>query len=306
MAYATDPLGPIYNYDLPYKLGLRLYPSVYGEPTDKLSPSAGTFEATQDSSASSFKPSEAARNFLNTFRESSGGLGLKVLPINQAPEERPSSVGGVYYSTDPHYGHSNPSERAVYLNPENNNLFVLAHEAGHASDPALDPDITKRARGEEAYKVFIDSYYSPTDSAKAFLSNYIRGPLESSRAEARAQKAAVKSLERAGVDPTKQVQDNYYRGYPASVVDNALDAAAELNVKRSLGLPMEHPVIPVRMQTPKSSSIAYSVYDPSSDFARGMLNLSLDPEYKSSEEAVRTRAKQYIDSQLQDIVNKYQ
>jgi len=306
MTSPANTLGPFYNYDLPYKLGLRLYPSVYGEQTDILTPSAGTFRETQGSDADVFNPSETARNFLNNYKELSGGLSLRVLPPDKTPEEvRSNDAAGFYYSADPKFGHSNPKERAVYLNPNSNNMYVLAHEAGHAADPELDPSTVARARGEGAHKTFIDFYHDPTVSPKAFLSAYLRGGLEASRGEARAQKYAAEFLEKSGVDPTKQIKDNWYKGYPASYVDDALDQAAELNVKRSLGLPMEHPVIPVRMQAPKNSSIFYSVYDPSSDFSRGMLNLGLDPEYRSSEEAIRTRARQYIDSKLQPIVDRY-
>lgn len=308
MASPSYPLGPLYNYDLPYKLGLKLYPSVYGDPTDQLSPSAGSFvesESTDGEKSYRFEPSPAARKFLEDFRESSGGLSLNVQPLEKSPYPTPPGIGGVYFSGDPKYGHINPKERAVYLNPNNNNLFVLTHEAGHAADPLLDPKISSRARGNEATQNVISAYSDPSVTPKAFLSSYLRGPLETARAEVQAQKSAAESMERAGVSPREQVLDLYFKGYPATKVEQGLDTAALENVKRSIGFPVEGDLTPFSKEGPAGSRVAFSVFNPSDIYARGLMNLGLDPEYRASEEAVRERARQMIDPELNPIVNRY-
>lgn len=308
MASPYYPLDPLRKYDVYYKLGTKLYPSVYGEPTDRLSPSAGSFvQSTSPGGEESFRfePSPVARKFLEDFKSSSGGLSLNVRPLNEAPYPVPPEVGGVYFGIDPKYGHANPKERAVYLNPNNNNLFVLTHEAGHAADPLLDPSIATRARGDKAIENFITTYNDPTASPKAFLSAYLRGPLETVRGEAQAQKFAAESMERAGVSPREQVRDLYFKGYPASSVEKALDTAAFENVRRSVGVPHGGMLEPYAKEGPAGSKVALSLFDPSDVYTRGLMDLGLDPEYRSSEESVRNRARQMIDSKLEGIVNKY-
>lgn len=308
MASPSSPLDSLYNYDLPYKLGLKLYPSVYGDPTDQLSPSAGSFvkfKSTDGENSYRFEPSPVARKFLEDFKKSSGGLDLNVQPLEKAPYPTLPDAGGVYFSIDPKYGHTNLRERAVYLNPNNNNLFVLAHEAGHAADPLLDPKIASRARGEKARENYISAYSDPNVTPKAFLSSYLRGPLETVRGETQAQKFAAESMERVGVSPKEQVLDPYFKGYVASQAERGLDFAALDNVRRSLGIPFQDELRPFAKEGPAGSRVAITVFNPYDLYARGLMNLGLDPEYRAAEEAVRERARQMINPELDPIINRY-
>ena len=309
MSYLTSPLGPIYNYDLPHKLGLRLYPLNNQDQDTVPFISAGYFESESPEKGEGslrFVPSAAAQKLINEYKKSSG-LDLKILPMSKYDMEASPEFGGFYTASDPNLGHSNPKERGVYIRPDDEvDLFLTAHEARHSHDPDIDPSLTNKFLGEQYSNYLKDSYSDLNKSPKAFLSDYMRDFINSTKAEAEANRGAADYLEKIGVNPGSYVKDYMFRGYPASKVETGLGSAAMQNIGRYLGAPMYSQFRPTLMQTPEDSAVAYSVYNPSSEVSRGMLNLALDPEYRSAEDSIRNRARQIIDSKLQGIVNKYQ
>ena len=278
--------------DVPHWTKRTLYPMKYGYTYgDSTTPLAGVFKAGGEAysptrlpldGSSTFEPLPVGSSILRSINDQTGKT-ILVKPITAELQKKlniPESAGGVYFPGHSHYGHSNPTTRAVYLNPEiGNTAFVLAHEAGHAVDPDVgiaaklqveqNPERLRTAERSAARK---DPY--------TFLGSFMQQPMASARNEAFAQRYAVDKLKDVGEDITGAIQDDWYREYPASQIVEGLDNARDYYVYTQTGV---NPIRPVEF--PDASSLK----DNRRSVANQYLNLALDKRYREQEEMLRQR-----------------
>lgn len=307
MGTFTRP-NALYDIFTSNKLDDRLFGGNSVE-TGALAGPVGSF--TQDNV---FVPSPESLRLINSI-QAKEGKNIDVKPFPTADESFPHSAYGVFFSQSPEGGSTDPKKRSVYLDPlkQDNNIFVLSHELGHAFDPNLNPASTAYDSSRPAR---INSLITNSDRRNpvGFLNTYILGPEASMRAETEAQRAGVQSLRDIGY-PTKQItSDPYYKGYPSTYIDTGIDQAASL-----YSLPTNVPQgAPLRMMDAnrerlfgsKGGGGAYTtVYRPalgpddpelnfSDAFVRNLLDLSLNKRYQEAVQSIRNRNRAYINSAL--------
>lgn len=264
-----------------------------------------------------YLPSPEADRLLR-YLEDRSGKKVDVKPFSEAlnvPPDMRETAYGVYFHDNPVGGSADPTSRTVYLNPAQpgNNIAILAHELGHAFDPQLPSDYKAYYSSSPERVQSLQSNYARQNPV-GFLNTYMLGPEVKVRLETEAQRAATDAMQNIGY-PTKQFTDDaYYKGYPASFVETGLDQASALyslpqNVPQ--GVPSE--LMDVNRYKAFSSMgqgspnfvlsrPALGPDDPEIDFSdevtRGLLQLGLDKKYRSAENRVRTRNKDYMDSRL--------
>lgn len=292
--------------DVPYWTRRTLYPRKFGYTYGQLNtPEAGSF-VTENfqlgpgglpmGGVDSFKASPVGASLLRSVKEGTGKTVL-VKPVTQELQKTlnlPEGTGGVYFAGHKEYGHSNPTTRAVYVDPETgSNLFVLAHEAGHAVDPGLATQ-NKLIASQEPMRVKTFERSGAKKDPYTFLSSFMQEPLSTASEEAFAQRFAIDQLNKIGVDTIGALQDDWYKGYPASKVVEGLDNAKDYYVYERTGANPHRPV---------SEFSANAVVDDRGKIVDQFLNLALDKRYREQEELLRQRGRQDIDRVLGPYAN---
>lgn len=306
----ASPLGSVDIFQTNTITG-NLYPGVPSPVTTYAGP-AGSFDATN-----TFRPSPETSRLLDYLKNKSG-KNITVEPFSAfpgGPESFPPSTYGVYFDKAPRGGSSDPTTRTVYLNEKipGSNLAVLSHELGHALDPNLPREYAAYGSSFPARARMLGENTARRNPV-GFLNTFILGPEVKVRLETEAQRAGAQNLRDIGY-PTKQfTEDTWYKGYPGSFVDTGLDQAATLyslpqNVPQGIpsmmmdttrnvnfgamggGLPSAFIQLP--SQGPDNPEIDFT-----DEVARNMLNLALNNKYRQTEDLIRSRNKEYIDSRL--------
>ena len=264
----------------------------YGYTQGQLStPEAGEFIYTgplpgetwkPDIEEFTFEPSPVGSSLLRSIKADAGKT-ILVKPITPELQKElniPESAAGMYFTTQPAYGHSNPTTRAIYTRPGlGSNVFVVAHEAGHAVDPAIATQ-DKLTIKQMPERLKIADKSAARKDPYTFLSSFMQQPLGTASAEAFAQRYAVDRLKDIGVDTAGVLQDDWYKGYPADKIVEGLDNARDYYIYTQTGANPIRPVKPVD---------ASSVKDNRRAVANQYLNLALDKRYREQEEMLRQR-----------------
>lgn len=214
------------------------------------------------------------------------------------------------------YGGSRDAQRRVIqLAPGSESASILAHEAGHAYDPAL---INAPAQEEAVMRranPLLDAVFAnnvPSEASAEFLDRYMSATPAHSRlaAEAVAQKNAAESLKNLNF-AHPETQLSWYREYPNSYVESGLDKAYAL---------MANPYAPGTQdrgnymgQVLNTAGIAGSplgigdreeeatkFWDMSDEIARRYMDLGLNPEFAAKEREIQNRASDYLDRMIPD------
>ena len=271
-----------------------VYPRVF-EPyeTGDVGPGFGAFNP--ETKLYDFTPE--GQKFKEYFKEKTGGLNLNILPTEPGVlSTRGRDPGGYFLSRGPG-GATDPANRNVYMNPDNQeNFFIAAHEAGHAKDPFLAKDI----------KYYPTKERSPTD----FLNNYINIAHQARRtmiAETEAQRAAIESMQALGIPSGADQGDPWFKGYPASAIDKEL-----LKVREMVTAPARPksllPETFSRFQQQGTIPTYFAPYEPSFPVQREIdltdartkkvLNLALDQTYGNKEQQILDNTRKYINDRL--------
>jgi len=229
------------------------------------------------------------------------------------------SAGGIFTPRgvdESGYGGSlDKKRRVVQLAPGEETTSILAHEAGHAYDPAL---VNAPAQEEAAMRQanpLLDAVFKrnvPSDIAGGFLERYMGATPSSSRlaAEAVAQKNAAESLKALGI-AHPEMQSSWYREYPNSYVESGLDKAYALmanpyapgtqarggymgqvlNTAGTAGSPVD---------TVYQQEDATKLWDMSGEITRKYANLGLNPSFAAKEREIQGRASDYLDRMIPD------
>ena len=270
-----------------------VYPRVF-EPyeTGDVGPGFGAFNP--ETKLYDFTPE--GQKFKEYFKEKTGGLDLNIFPSDPS-EKRPGGPPAGYFINRGPGGSTDPVNRNVYMNPDNQrDFFVAAHEAGHAKDPFLAKDI----------KHFPTKENSPAD----FLNNYINIDYQARRsmiAETEAQRAAVESMQALGIPSGARQGDPFFKEYPASAIDKGL-----LKVREMVTAPARpNSLLPesyARFQQQGTIPTYFAPYEPSSPVQREIdltdartkkvLNLALDQTYGNKEQQILDNTRKYINDRL--------
>lgn len=290
MAQFTVP----YTDDILSSFKPTVYPENF-EPYERgyVTPSFGSFNP--ETKLYDFTPE--GQKFKEYFKEKTGGLNLNILPTEpRVLSKRGRDPGGYFLNRGPG-GATDPVNRNIYMNPDNQeNFFIAAHETGHAKDPFLAKDI-KHYPTEER---------SPTN----FLNNYINIAFQARRAmiaETEAQRAAVESMQALGIPTGADQGDPWFKGYPASAIDEAL-----LKVREMVTAPARPksllPETFSRFQQEGTIPTYFAPYEPSSPVQREIdltdartkkvLNLALDQTYGNKEQQILDNTRKYINDRL--------
>ena len=237
------------------------------------------------------------QKFKEYFKERTGGLDLNILPPEPGVLSTLGRDTGGYFINRGPGGATDPVNRNVYMNPDNQeDFFIAAHEAGHAKDPFLARDI----------KHFPTKENSPVD----FLNNYINIHPKARRAmiaETEAQRAAIESMKDLGIPSGARQGDPWFKEYPASYIDNEL-----LKVREMVTAP-ERPksLLPdafARLEQQGTIPTYYAPYEPRSPVQREIdltdartkkvLNLALDQTYGNKEQQILDNTRKYINDRL--------
>jgi hypothetical protein len=272
-----------------------VYPRVF-EPYEKgnVGPNFGAFNP--QTNLYEFTPE--GQNFKEYFKEKTGGLNLNILPMALSETVKPNNqvVGGYFMSHGPG-GSTDPANRNLHLNPANQeDFFTVAHEAGHAKDPSLAKKINH----------FFTKEKSPTD----FLNNYINiNPMARSSmiSETEAQRAAIESMAALGIPSGANQGDPWFKGYPASYIDESL-----LKVREMVTAPARPKVlfpesyanfhqqgtIPTYFSSLEPSSPVQREIDLTDARTKKVLNLALDQVYRNKEQQILDNTQKYINDRL--------
>lgn len=268
-----------------------------------------------------FEPSPAGQRLIDYYKQKYG-KNIDVESFAEAPdpalrEGRAPWARGVFYSDNQlGGGSSDPTRRAVYVNPDNRDggLFVVAHELGHAFDPELASRYESyKAAGPARGQALTKSYEGKNPTA--FLKAYMTGPETKLKSETEAQRSAKESFKALGI-PTGEIEgDPWFKGYPAAFIETGLDQAASLYaMPRNVpgGIPrnmMDETLYRLyqSMGQPHTGGPTYyrpalGADDPEIDFrdvvAKELLDLALDERYKQAENSIKNRTKTFIENRL--------
>lgn len=264
----------------------KVYPGLNldedGQNFTTLLPSFGSFD---DNQKYVFTPEG------NKFKEVFKTLSNKELEIKPNINNLSNPDGGYYQPYNKDGGHFDPNKRTVYISPTGaNSPEIIAHEAGHA----IDPVIMQNAN----YNIHADQARTPSELLNSHLKT------TNFKAEVEGQRAAVELLERTGI-PTGGVRsDPYFKGYPASYIDNGIQ---EIN-KYASSYPIPNQLKPFAQEIYaqdgkiiKSLNLnepSTQVFDFNDRRTKGMLNLGLNQKYQDTVQETLKRARSYIDQKL--------
>ena len=227
------------------------------------------------------------------------------------------AAGGIFTPSgvdESGYGGSlDKTRRVIQLAPGEETTSILAHEAGHAYDPALvnapaQEDAAMRQAGPMLDAVFAKNV--PSEISGAFLERYMGATPANSRlaAEAVAQKNAAESLKALDIEHP-EMQSSWYREYPNSYVESGLDKAYALmanpyapgtqarggymgqilNTAGMAGSPVD---------TAYRQDDATKLWDMSDEITRKYANLVLNPSFAAKEREIQGRASDYLDRMI--------
>jgi hypothetical protein len=264
----------------------QVYPGVTGQTSTDfqfLLPNFGSFN-----SEGNYIYTPEGEKFKERFEKQSGKT-LTIKPFSEKNiKDRPNSYG-FYIPTGPG-GHTDLKNRTIYLGPEGNSVDVITHEAGHALDPNLNNN---------------RSFYfnkNPFKHPKEFLTQYVKAhPLFKDETEA--QRASISFLEEEGI-PTGGIRSNpWFKGYPASYVDENIQDVTELlsrpNVPRAAEPVMKDyfEIFPTNLKG-KDKDVAKIEVDFKDRRAKNRLNLMLNPSYQMGVQQSLDYARNYLDHYL--------
>jgi len=286
---ASQDYFPYYVKNTYNSLNPTVYPRI-SEPYERgdLGPSFGAF----DEATNEYKFTPEGELYKNYFKGETG-RDLVVKPFFSGI---PEGAAGYFKSKGPG-GSTDPKERIIYMDKEEEgNPFIIAHEGAHAGDPNL-------ASPREQY--------SPeARDPVSFLRNYINNEFRSRPtmiAETEAQRGAVEQLQGIGVPTGADQGDPWFKGYPASFIDEGLTRAKQIVtapiIPDALGQVAyeylaKNKKIPTSFVPDEPTYPVYREFEFSPRLAQNLLDLSLNSAYRDEEQRIRDNTKQYIDSRL--------
>lgn len=279
---------------------------------DSRSKPVGTFEYVNNSGYS-FVPSEAGTKLLDYFRNKyQVPLEIRNVPSYEI-QARPG-IRGYFRSggiNSERYGGSlDPNRRVVFLNPELPDAHVLAHEAGHAYDPALmrSNQQTVETRKNLVPKLAREALGKVKDPV-SFLNTFIdfAGPRNVMTSEVTAQKAAKQALSELNL-PHPEKDHPWFQGYPRSFVDTGIGGATAALSAPDMPANIKEEIVGNALYNDRMPFVpnavlfdTNTVVDVTDERARRLLELALDPAYTKAVSNIENRTQNYLNRELGDV-----
>ena len=172
-----------------------------------------------------FVPTPQAQEIISNF-EKNHNKRVDILPndpkVNAQELANNRRIPGGYFPThELKGGPLDPFSRRIHLNPESgNNLWVLAHELGHAGDPALRFGPIQRSPLYRNVKRLAGTIFNrqPNNIYDAY-DEYSKGPIETFKSEVIAQDAAEEAYKKYGLSDEISQDTVHKFGYPHSFIN---------------------------------------------------------------------------------------
>jgi len=276
--------------------GRTVYPIPFDEyeTNDLATPSFGGFNP----STNNYEFTSEGDTFKEYFKNKTG-RNLNILPVNpEVLKEKPELAG--YFDFRTKVGGSiDPVNRNIYMtSKEENNPFIIAHEAGHAADPQINVSFNPS-------KVYSET---PVNNPAAFLNSYIQGNPNAQKtflSELEAQRAAVEDLKKLEI-PTGAFQgDPWFKGYPVSFIEKGIENATDIltasNYPDAL-LPSAYEEYARTGRVPTMMfPNANQIFDNTEKRARAKMNLNLNPVFNNAVQDILENARRRADRTLGGI-----
>lgn len=240
-----------------------------------------------------FVPTPQAQEIISDF-EKEHNKRVDILPndpkVNAQILARNQFIPAGYFPTgELKGGPLDPLTRRIHLNPESgNNLWVLAHELGHAGDPALRfGPIQSNPLYQDVKRLAGTIFNRQPNNIYDAYDKYSKIPIEIFKSEVIAQDAAEEAYKRYGLSDEISQDIGYKFGYPYSFIDKYNRESEESYTN------------PANYGWGSHNQITGENYDLSGMRRDNLLNLAFDDEYKKRKRDVNKFANEYANMFLE-------
>ena len=234
-----------------------------------------------------FVPTPQAQEIISNF-EKEHNKRVDILPNEQKVNaqllaDNKGIPGGYFPTGGLKGGPLDPFSRRIHLDPERGtNLWVLAHELGHAGDPALRFGPIQRSPLYHNVKRLAGTIFNrQPNNIYDDYDEYLKGPIETFKNEVIAQDVAEEAYKKYGLSDEISRNIGWKFGYPHSSIT---DANREFE---------EHYTNPANYGWGEHNQITGENYDLSGMRRDMLLKLAFDDEYQKRKSDVNKFANEY-------------